>query len=410
MDVTILSKVFFNPSVIKYILTLRYNPEQTSLLPKLSWRDFIPEKKTNPVDDVKLLIKKSIENQLGNSKPETISMSLSGGMDSTTILAFLKQSLPDTKIKTLSVRFADSKDETKRAKIIADKLQVDNETIFIENYLKELPEAINSVGQPFWDLHWFYVAKKAKTYSNFLASGDGGDELFGGYTFRYKNFLSLTSNTTTPEEKVKAYLKCHERDRVPDQEIVFGNKIPFSWDSIYELLLPFFDNDLDNLTQVFLADYNGKLLYNFMPIGNNISQYFGLNSINPLLSKEIIQFTARLPKEQKYDISSNDGKSILKKILQEFQLDNLVSHEKLGFTVDTINLWKNYGQSICKHFLTDARIVKEDWINPNWISKHIDNKDLEIRYIYKFLGLLALEIWYRIFFTKEMKSSETLSN
>ena len=99
--------------------------------------------------------------------------------------------------------------------------------------------------------------------SKYLASGDGGDELFGGYTFRYKKFLSLIDTNSTPVEKIKAYLSCHERDHVTDQEEVFGKKARFSWECIYKTLIPYFDNTLSPIQQVFLADYNGKLLYNF---------------------------------------------------------------------------------------------------------------------------------------------------
>ena len=70
---------------------------------------------------------------------------------------------------------------------------------------------------------------------------------------------------------------------------------------------------------------------------------------------------------------------------------------------------KNYGYEICKDFLLDAEISKEGWINSDWIHKHIDNMDLDVKYINKFFGLLAFEIWYRLFVTKEMNSDTKLN-
>jgi len=59
--------------------------------------------------------------------------------------------------------------------------------------------------------------------------------------------------------------------------------------------------------------------------------------------------------------------------------------------------------------LDNSRVVKDGWINNDWIIKHIDNSDLDVKYINKFLGILALEIWFRIFITKEMRGHESLS-
>jgi asparagine synthase (glutamine-hydrolysing) len=258
-------------------------------------------------------------------------------------------------------------------------------------------------------LHWYHVVKKSQSFSKILISGDGGDELFGGYTFRYKKFLSLTSENSTPLEKVKAYLQCHERDRVTDQEKIFNKRCGFSWNSIYNILLPFFDNNLPRLEQVYLADYNGKLLYNFNPINSRLTDYFEMNSLTPLLNNKLVNIAPHIASKYKYDVDNTIGKLPLRNILAKNNAKSLITNEKLGFSVNTINLWQSYGHDLCKEFLDNSRVVKDGWINKDWILKHIDNSDLDIKYINKFLGLLALEIWFRIFVTKEMSGHESLS-
>ena len=95
-------------------------------------------------------------------------------------------------------------------------------------------------------------------------------------------------------------------------------------------------------------------------------------------------------------------------ILDSNDCSHLINKEKLGFNVNTINLWKSQGQKLCKEFLIDSRIVKDNWINDEWIKKYINNSDLDVRYVNKFFGLLAFEIWYRLFVTKEMDGETKL--
>ena len=392
-------------TLIQNILTLRYDPLQDTHLPVLHSYDFTSSKKPD-LTFIENTLKNSIQTKLESAKNLTIS--LSGGIDSTLVLALIRKTFPDLKINAISIKFAHSTDETLMAKKIADFFEVEHEIIDIDNYLLELPAAISITGMPFWDIHWYYIAKNAKDKSKFLASGDGGDELFGGYTFRYSKFLSLTKPDSTPLEKIRAYLSCHERDWVPDQEKIFNSKTNFSWKSINSIFMPFFNNSLSPLNQVFLADYNGKLLYNFSIIGNKINQFFNLKPVAPILDPELISYASHLSPESKYDLNENKGKLPLRALLSKHQCDSLVSKEKLGFSVNTINLWNSIGKELCKLYLDNARIVEDGWINKEWISSHITKSDLDVKYVNKFLGLLSLEIWYRLFITKEMNAKTKL--
>jgi len=393
-------------NTIRNILTLRYDPLQKTTLPILNSKDFI-DLKNYDLNFIENNLKNSIKTKLESTK--TITISLSGGIDSTLVLALIRKTLPDLKIKAISIKFSDSTDETFTAKKTADFFGAEHEIIDIENYLLDLPSAINIIGMPFWDIHWYYIAKNAKGKSNFLASGDGGDELFGGYTFRYSKFLSLIKPNSSPLDKIQAYLSCHERDWVPDQEKIFNSKSNFSWKSIHSIFQPFFDNTLSSLNQVFLADYNGKLPYNFSIISNKINQFFNLKPITPILEPKLISYASHLSPELKYNSHQNIGKLPLRKLLTKYECDSLVSKEKLGFSVNTINLWNSIGKELCHSYLDNARIVENGWINKEWISSHIKKPDLDVRYVNKFFGLLSLEIWYRLFITKEMNSETKLS-
>ena len=398
-----------NRAMIKNILTLRYDPTK-----KTKFQKFLPDNfkliyEQLDIDKIESIISKTIQEKITENR---VVVALSGGVDSVLVLALLRKIFPDINIDAISVKFIDSVDETEIASSLASQFNAKHHVITIDNFLEDLPKAISIIKMPFWDTHWYHLSKTAKEFSNTLVSGDGGDELFGGYTFRYKKFLSKREENMKSEDKARLYLECHERDWVPDQEKIFGETLNFSWEEIYSQISSNFENNLEELDQVFLADINGKLLYNWMPINNSFHDYFKIKSVTPLLSDEMVQYALHMKNSLKYDRTNNIGKLPLRKILSKYVSPDNITQSKQGFSVNTVNLWKNHGKVLCKNYLTDARIVKDGLVRQEWISKHFKEieDNLDVRYVNKFLGLLAFEIWYRIFVTKEMSPDTKLNS
>ena len=181
---------------IKQILTLRYSTNLENLSLPLQSNNIQNSIIETPEIFIEKSIREAISDQVKN-KNEKIGISLSSGIDSTLILALLREEFPSIEIESLSIKFSESVDETENSKKISEKFETNHHVLEINNFFEELPKAISIVKQPFWDLHWYYLVKKMKSFSNIFFSGDGGDELFGGYTFRYKKFLELTTENSS---------------------------------------------------------------------------------------------------------------------------------------------------------------------------------------------------------------------
>ena len=152
-----LSKV--KPDSLTNILTLRYDPSIKPNLPQKVWSDLKPSIQKPSIEFIEDTIQETIKKQLSVSSVKKICIALSGGIDSTLILTLIKKAVPDIQVHAISVKFANSIDETESAARIATELGADHHVIHIENYLRELPKAISIIKLPFWDLHWYHVVK-----------------------------------------------------------------------------------------------------------------------------------------------------------------------------------------------------------------------------------------------------------
>ena len=325
------------------MLTLRYDPtiQIDSPVPKIP-ADKVESKRSNIYPsskevekEIRLIINKSIS----RFDPKRISLALSTGVDSNLMLTLIRDEYPKLDIKCISVSF-DESGEASYAKKIAESKNTDFYNVTVDNPLKDLPFLISIIKEPRWNLYQYYFIEKSKKYSNVLFTGDGGDELFGGYTFRYSKFLKLLKEGDDWKQRVRHYLDCHERDWVPDQEKIFGENIRFDWSSIYSLLKAYFDNELDPVDQVLLADYNGKLIYDFVPTNDRFFNYFGIAGLSPILDNKIIDMSFRIPPSVKFNSETGIGKIPLREILSGLNGKN-ISDTKIGFGMDLKKLWSS---------------------------------------------------------------------
>jgi asparagine synthase (glutamine-hydrolysing) len=388
---------------ITSILTLRYNPRKKPMRKPLSASDFKPAMANNTQETILQII----EADLAKLKARRASVLLSGGVDSVLTLAMLKKFRPDVKVSCISMGFGDGDDEIAVAQEIARRFDCDFSQVVRGDVLADLPLLVHTTKEPRWNLYQYYAFAECR--ENTVFSGDGGDELFGGYTFRYQKYLSLLPKKISWKKRAMVYLSCHERDWVPDQEKVFGPKVRFSWDRIYALLKRHFDNSLAPLDQVFLADYDGKLLYDWMPANAALAGALGKDVVSLFLSEKMTKFATHLPWQEKYDVASATGKLPLRAILQKEGAG--VEPVKKGFSVNTLSLWKNSGREITSKYVNgESETVRAGVINRQWVQNTVARlaDEPDVRYVNKMLGILALEVWWRLHVGRTIKPNQRL--
>ncbi|HKZ94873.1 MAG TPA: asparagine synthase C-terminal domain-containing protein [Candidatus Bathyarchaeia archaeon] len=396
-----------NLDELRYILTLRYYPKGSTFLPKLTWKDFVPY--TGIEAGLQPMIEGAIKSAIDYGNPKKVGIAISGGVDSTSVLALARKLYPRLNIKTLCITFGEDERESQDAEQVSDVFGTHHFHFHIENPLRELPQQIAVLGVPRWNAYTYYIFEYFDRYKvDMLLTGDGGDEMFGGYAFRYKEILD--SNARTLDSK--AYVNTHKMDWVPDQERMFGSKIKFRWEDIYATLSEHFKNPLSKLGQTFLADYNGKLLYDFAPTNIAFAKHFKQNMFAPLLNNEVIYTAAHLPYHLKYDHKNNVGKIFLRQILMENFAYKSATKPKIGFGMNRIEMWQKTRDSAIGLF-DDARCCEMELINKAWLVKAQKQADsgrdgTRLRYVTRLFMILALEVWLRLFVTKELKASDKL--
>jgi asparagine synthase (glutamine-hydrolysing) len=152
------------------------------------WRPPLPiEKNLNEdelLEELEVLLEDSVRFRMISDVP--LGAFLSGGIDSSLVVAMMSR-VSGSPVKTFSIGFEEDKyNELPYARVVAKHFKTDHHEIMVKpDAFSILPELIRQFDEPFADssmIPTYYVSKATREYVKVALSGDGGDELFGGYS------------------------------------------------------------------------------------------------------------------------------------------------------------------------------------------------------------------------------------
>lgn len=285
---------------------------------------------------------------------------LSGGIDSSAVVALLNQGIISPPVKTFSVAFTEpSYDESCFAHLVAKHYGTDHETVLVKptDAQQILPALIRQFDEPFADssmIPTFLLAQQARKSVKVVLSGDGGDEVFAGYfqhlyAYRQTVLEALIPQTFHSIAARAAYLLPHVVRVKPylaalDQPYSLWNAARgfFSYKqrqqlyrgdysvriSHHKTAMPSARDGLSQLQQNDLITYlPGDILVKM----DRAAMLASLEVRSPLLDLDVWEFMARIPPS--YRVSLRSGKRLFKKALEPLLPTSILQRPKQGFSI-----------------------------------------------------------------------------
>lgn len=347
---------------------------------------------------------------------------LSGGVDSSAIVAFAKEINPD--IQTFTVGFErEGFSEIDIAKNTAKQLGVSNHHYYVspEEFIKELPQVIKYMDDPVADpasVPLYFAAREASKQVKVVLSGEGADEFFGGYNI-YREPAALKGFNYIPNQmqKMLKYLIKYfpegmkgksfiERGTTPLEDRFMGNakiftelekeKLLVNYQSKYHyknITKPLYDkiSDYPDVHKMQYIDLHTWARGDILVKADRMSMAHGLQLRSPFIDKEVFKIASELLPEQ--TITKGTTKYILRKALEGVVPNSVMYNKKLGFPVPIRHWLKNelfdWAKNIIKNSETDHLIHKSYILN--LLEKHQKNDSDHSREIWV---VLVFMIWY----------------
>lgn len=387
------------------------------------------EVKLEPNDDKSLNewvsgIREVIDNSVLAHKVSDVEVGsfLSSGVDSSLIA---KLSSVD---KTFTVGYDNKKySEIDYAKEFSDKINVSNvsKKISKEEYFKEFSNVQYYMDEPLADasaVMLYFLSKTASKHVKVCLSGEGADEIFGGYNIYHEPYSVSWYNKIPyfirkcigilvyPFRNYTGFNFLYRRSKKIEDRYI-GNAFIFEPNDAKKIVnfnygnktykdftKPYYDkvSDLDVVTKMQYIDFNFWLIYDILLKADKMSMANSLEVRVPYLDREVIEYASKLP--SKYKIVGNETKYAFRKVAKEELADKVADKKKLGFPVP-IREWlkeDDVYQEVKNMFLESGYFFK-----PKKIIKLLDDhkagkrdNSRKIWTIYTFL------VWYQEYFIK----------
>lgn len=379
--------------------------------------------KSEQIKRIRDALFESVEAHMDNE--HSIGSFLSGGIDSTFIASIAKEFKPD--IKTFSVGFArEGFSEMNVAEETADKLGLENigKVITPDEYVGKLPEIMWYLDDPLADpscVPLYFVANLAKQHVDVSLSGEGADELFGGYNI-YREPESLKMFNYVPDavkpliRKMAEILPEHmkgksfiERGTTPLQERYIGNAKMFeeaekehilkdyhAGISYQQITAPIFDRvKEENLTtQMQYVDINTWLIGDILLKARKMTEANNLSVRMPFLDKEVFQVAREIPVN--LTIADGTTKLILREAARGIIPNHVLDRKKLGFPVPIRHWLKKELNSWAKQLIQESET--DAYINKEYVSGLLKaHCDGQADYSRKIWTLLMFMLWHQVF-------------
>lgn len=348
---------------------------------------------------------------------------LSGGIDSSVIATLMQKIRGDKKIKTFTVGF-DSLSEGREALETSEPLGTLHREITVnaEEYFQALPKAVWHFDEPVADpsaLGLYFLAQEAAKHVKVVLSGEGADELFGGYNIYLEPFARrwvawlprfILQTVASMPFRGKHYAEralSKLEDRYIGNASVFERKElevlwkgnqgkKFSLGDIYKKV-----TDLSDSTKMQYIDINTWLVGDILAKADKMTMAHSLELRVPFLDIEVAHLVATLPDRFKW--RSRTTKYILRQAFKSVLPESTRRRKKLGFPTPIKDWFSTSRTDIYDTILENPYI--QTHLDVVYIKKlindHISKRGDNSRKIYL---LLVLAIWYNVFIQQDKLS------
>jgi asparagine synthase (glutamine-hydrolysing) len=384
---------------------------------------------------VKDLFAESIKDRLVADVP--IGAFLSGGIDSTIVVAEASKQVAS--LNTFSIGFKDATlfDESKSAELVAKTFQTNHTSIVLDakDLADNILNCLESMSEPFADsttLPLYVLCKKVAPSIKVVLSGDGADELFGGYNKHKAEWMiknpSFKVKLAQAFEPIVKLLKANRNTAWGDkirqvQKLINGMKLNdaeryYLWCSIFPAnqLSQLFDSEFQsqqecevrkagilhrfkdgkyNLNQVLNTDMELVLKSDMLHKMDAMSMANGLEMREPFLDSRLVEFVMSLPAA--YKVNGDVTKAVLKEAYKNDLPKEILSKPKHGFDVPLSILFsKELKTWIVNELLNETLIAEQKVFNWKYIKKIREainkNSNLDETHIW---SIIVFQFWWK---------------